>query len=59
MAPQNSSALDYYLLPQIDLGQLARVSLAEANGVQLDAYRFDSLDALFYLSRRHELRVAA
>jgi hypothetical protein len=59
MAPQNTGALDYYLLPQIDLGQLARVNLAEANRVHLDAYRFDSLQALFYLSRRHELRVAA
>lgn len=59
MSPGNTEALDYYLLPGIDLGQLARVSMAETNGVQLDTYRFDDLEALFYLSRRHELRAAA
>jgi DNA invertase Pin-like site-specific DNA recombinase len=55
----NATTLDYYLLPRIDLGQLANLRMAEANGVLLDTYRFDNLEALFYLSRRHELRTAA
>jgi hypothetical protein len=55
----NAAPLDYYLLPRIDLGQLTNLRVAEVNGVLLDTYRFDSLEALFYLSRRHELRAAA
>ena len=55
----NAAALDYYLLPRIDLGQLTNLSVAEVNSILLDTYRFDSLEALFYLSRRHELRAAA
>lgn len=59
MDRSNDAALDYYLLPRIDLGQLTKLRLAQANSVLLDAYRFDSLEGLFYLSRRHELRGAA
>lgn len=59
MGPQNTSRLDYYLLPRIDLGSVPRVSLAEANASNLDTYRFESLESLFYLSRRHQLRAAA
>ena len=33
--------------------------LADRNGVSLDAYRFDSLDALFRISARTPLRITA
>ena len=42
----NQRALDYYLLPRIDMTS-ARLRLAENNGVYLDAYRFETLDPLF------------
>ena len=59
MDAENKQARDYYLLPWIDLGSTPKVRLGEENGVFFDAYRFDSLDGLFYLSRRHNLRAAA
>jgi hypothetical protein len=59
MDAENRHARDYYLLPWIDLGSTPKVRLAEENGVFFDAYRFDSLDGLFFLSRRHNLRAAA
>lgn len=55
----NARAMDFYLLPWIDVGGLAKLRLAEENGVLLDTYRFNSLDSLFYLASRHELRAAA
>lgn len=55
----NAVARDYYLLPWIDVGRTAKLRLAEQNGVYLDAYRFDTLDPLFYLSSREPLRAAA
>jgi hypothetical protein len=58
MAPGNREALDYYLLPRLDMN-LPRLRLRENNGISLDAYRFDSLDALFDLAARtHILEVA-
>ncbi len=59
MDQSNVSARDYYLLPRLDVGSTSRLRLAEDNGVSLDAYRFDSLDALFYLASREPLRAAA
>jgi len=59
MDAENKEARDYYLLPWIDLGSTPKVRLGEENGVFFDAYRFNSLDGLFYLSRRHNLRAAA
>ncbi len=50
----NRSALDYYLLPQIDMAA-PRLRLAEHNGISLDAYRFESLDALYGLAARVRL----
>jgi DNA invertase Pin-like site-specific DNA recombinase len=47
----NREPLDYYLLPRIDMN-LSRLRLAEHNGISLDAYRFDDIDALFALSTR-------
>ena len=34
---------------------LPRIRLAEHNGISLDAYRFDSLEALFELAARAKL----
>ncbi len=55
----NVDVQDYYLLPWIDLGTAARLRLSEENGVFLDAYRFDTLDPFFDLTRRASLRSAA
>jgi DNA invertase Pin-like site-specific DNA recombinase len=50
----NQNALDYYLLPRIDM-TVPRLRLAEDNGISLDAYRFETLEALFGLAARAEL----
>ena len=49
--PSNSSPLDYYLFPSIDLN-IPLLKLAENNSLSLDAYRFDSLDFLYSLAER-------
>ena len=54
MDQSNQEALDYYLLPRIDM-RAPRLRLAEDNGVSLDAYRFDSLESLFELAARAEI----
>lgn len=43
----------------LDFGTAANLRLAPENGILLDAYRFDTLDPLFDLSRRTPLKVAA
>ena len=64
----NEGVKDYYLLPSIDMtrdhlekrgrgdeinhGPPERLHLAEANGIYLDTYRFDSLERFFELSQR-------
>jgi DNA invertase Pin-like site-specific DNA recombinase len=54
----NKQPLDYYLLPRIDMS-LPRLRLGQDNGVSLDSYRFDTLDALYELTARiHLLEVA-
>lgn len=58
MTSSNDAVLDYYLLPRID-GHDARLRLAEDNGIFLDAYRFDSLEALALLSQRTHLQEVA
>jgi DNA invertase Pin-like site-specific DNA recombinase len=58
MNADNSAILDYYLLPRIDIAS-SRLRLAEDNGLHLDAYRFDTLDALFNLASRSNIRSAA
>jgi DNA invertase Pin-like site-specific DNA recombinase len=50
----NRRPLDYYLLPRIDMTK-PRLRLAEDNGISLDAYRFETLDALFALAERVDL----
>jgi DNA invertase Pin-like site-specific DNA recombinase len=59
MDPTNTAALDYYLLPWIDVGGAGKLRLCEHNGIAIDAYRFATLDPIFYLSSRHRLRLAA
>jgi len=58
MRADNTTVRDYYLLPWIDMGAVPSVRLAPDNGVRLDAYRFDTLDAFFDLTRRTALRAA-
>jgi DNA invertase Pin-like site-specific DNA recombinase len=58
MDRQNQNALDYYLLPRIDM-TTARLRLAEDNGISLDAYRFPALDAFFGLATRVSLKEVA
>lgn len=54
----NGAVLDYYLLPTIDFG-LARLSLGERNSIELESYRFDSLDFLYAMAARSRVRLAA
>jgi hypothetical protein len=58
MAPSNVDALDYYLFPRLDFSHGA-LRMAEENGLHLDAYRFETLQPLFELTRRRVLRRAA
>lgn len=54
----NSAALDYYLLPLVDIA-VPRLRLAADNGLFLDAYRFDSLDYFFGMAARFPVRWAS
>jgi DNA invertase Pin-like site-specific DNA recombinase len=58
MAAGNETVLDYYLLPAMDM-TMARMRLAERNAAGLDAYRHDTLDALYGLARRVSLKEVA
>jgi len=58
MEPDNQHVRDCYLLPRIDvLGR--HVRLAEDNGIYLDAYRFDCVEAFGQICARSPLRSAA
>jgi hypothetical protein len=59
MEPDNEAIRDYYLLPWLDFGSASNLRLASENGILLDAYRFDTLEPLFDLSRRVPLKAAA
>jgi DNA invertase Pin-like site-specific DNA recombinase len=54
MDQPNRVPLDYYLLPRIDMSA-PQLRLAEDNGISLDAYRFDTLEAFFGLTARTEI----
>jgi len=54
----NTIPVDYYLLPLIDL-ELESVRLSEANGADLDTYRFDSLEFFFGMAERAKIGMAA
>jgi hypothetical protein len=58
MGQWNRDPFDYYLLPWLDM-HTSRLRMAEANGLALDAYRFDSLEALFDLAARIKLQDVA
>ncbi len=58
MSPGNASIRDYYLLPRRGPAP-DRLRLGEANDLFLDAFRFDSLDALADLARRVDIMEAA
>lgn len=58
MAHGNKEPLDYYLLPAIDM-TFPRLRLAEENGVNLDIYRFNTLDYLYRLAQRVSLKEVA
>ncbi|MDV6333161.1 recombinase family protein [Asticcacaulis sp. 201] len=58
MAPDNITQRDYYLLPWFDVHAEPSLQLASENGVLLDAYRFDTLDAFLDLTRRAPTRVS-
>lgn len=55
MSPDGSDALDYYLLPAIDM-TLTKLTLAQQNEAGLEIYRFDTLEPLFALAQRMSLR---
>ena len=54
----NEAPRDYYLLPCIDM-TMAKLRLAEQNGLSLDAYRFDTLDYFYALAGRARITEAA
>jgi hypothetical protein len=54
MDEPNHEPLDYYLLPRIDM-TAPRLRLAEDNGVSLDSYRFETLEAFYGLAARTNL----
>ncbi|CAN7157810.1 recombinase family protein [Phyllobacterium sp. LjRoot231] len=57
MDETNERALDYYLLPAIDI-ELPRLRFAERNAFSLDAYRFDSLDFFFQIAQSATWRIS-
>lgn len=59
MEADNRSIRDYYLLPWLDLGKKPDLRLAPENGILLDAYRYETLDAFMDLTRRTALSAAA
>jgi hypothetical protein len=58
MNATNDAVHDYYLLPGIDM-TWENLRVAEDNGVYLDSYRFDSLEALIALAERISIQEAA
>jgi DNA invertase Pin-like site-specific DNA recombinase len=58
MDSSNDQAQDYYVLPRLDMHD-AVLRLAEYNGLSLDAYRFDTLEAFYRMTARASFRAAA
>jgi DNA invertase Pin-like site-specific DNA recombinase len=58
MDSENASPLDYYLLPSIDL-KFENLTLNEQNPLDLDVYRFETLDFFFGMARRSQIPEAA
>ena len=58
MDAENEAALDYYLLPSLDISGRS-VRIKEENGVYLDTYRFDTLDYFVGMGELVEMGAAA
>jgi hypothetical protein len=58
MDHDNREALDYYLLPRIDISE-PRLHLTEENGFMVDTYRCDSIQAFYTLASRTHIWTAA
>lgn len=58
MDRQNAAPLDYYILPRLDMTE-TRLRLAMHNPISLDAYRFETLDALYGMAARARLSEVA
>ncbi|RYH63513.1 MAG: recombinase family protein [Alcaligenaceae bacterium] len=58
LSPGNKRALDYYLLPRLDFAT-TRLSLADQNAIEIESFRFDSLDYFYGMAARMRLRRAA
>jgi len=58
MGDENHGALDYYLLPMLDM-TFEQLRLADENGFSLDIYRFDNLDYLVGLAEQVKVEVAS
>jgi DNA invertase Pin-like site-specific DNA recombinase len=58
LEPGNVDIRDYYLLPWLEYGSDPSIRLAPDNGILLDTFRFDSLEAFYDLARRTELVAA-
>ena len=54
----NDAPMDYYLLPRLDFGQ-PRISLADRNAIEIESYRFDTLEYFYGMAQRTRLRRAA
>lgn len=58
MDAMNEGIRDYYVLPGIDM-TWENLRVAEANGIYLDTYRFDTLDYFFGMTERVKLEEVA
>ncbi len=58
MDANNESALDYYLLPSLDMDNL-KIRFKENNAFDLDTYRFENMDAFFMMAERVKIPEAA
>ena len=58
LSPGNADALDYYLLPRLDFGT-SKIRLAEHNAMELESYRFDTLDYFYGMGAQTKLRRVA
>ncbi|WP_227871332.1 recombinase family protein [Novimethylophilus kurashikiensis] len=55
---ENTQVMDYYLLPRLDFWQPG-IHLSDKNRIELESYRFDSLQYLYGMAERAHLRRAA
>ncbi|MDF2116378.1 recombinase family protein [Roseiarcaceae bacterium H3SJ34-1] len=59
MNSENSSVLDYYLLPRLEFGRDIQIRLADENEFRFEAYRYETLGAFLALASRAPVRRAA